>query len=83
MQVNFKAIGATLLISGTMLGAGMLALPLVSAGMGFGYACLTLFLIWMLMTYTGLMLLEVCLSFPKATVSTPSPRRCSTPRAAI
>ncbi|KMN35937.1 MULTISPECIES: aromatic amino acid transport family protein [unclassified Chromobacterium] len=65
MQVNFKAIGATLLISGTMLGAGMLALPLVSAGMGFGYACLTLFLIWMLMTYTGLMLLEVCLSFPE------------------
>ncbi|AXT48067.1 aromatic amino acid transport family protein [Chromobacterium rhizoryzae] len=65
MQVNFKAIGATLLISGTMLGAGMLALPLVSAGMGFGYACLTLFLIWALMTYTGLMLLEVCLSFPE------------------
>nr|WP_199066703.1 aromatic amino acid transport family protein [Chromobacterium sp. ASV5] len=65
MQVNFKALGATLLISGTMLGAGMLALPLVSAGMGFGYACLTLFLIWALMTYTGLMLLEVCLSFPE------------------
>ncbi|MCX7206142.1 MAG: tyrosine transporter, partial [Proteobacteria bacterium] len=62
--INYKAVGATLLISGTMLGAGMLALPLVSSGMGYTYASLTLVCIWLLMTYTALMLLEVSLAFP-------------------
>ncbi|WP_070106161.1 amino acid permease [Burkholderia plantarii] len=64
MPIGFKALGATLLLSGTMLGAGMLALPLMSAGMGFEYASIALLLIWALMCYTGLMLLEICLSFP-------------------
>ncbi|MDW5415078.1 aromatic amino acid transport family protein [Iodobacter sp. CM08] len=63
--INFKAVGATLLISGTMLGAGMLALPLVSSGMGYTYASLALVCIWLLMTYTALMLLEVSLAFPE------------------
>ena len=63
--INFKAVGATLLISGTMLGAGMLALPLVSSGMGYTYSSLALVCIWLLMTYTALMLLEVSLAFPE------------------
>jgi tyrosine-specific transport protein len=60
-----KAFGATLLLSGTMLGAGMLALPLVSVKMGFGLAALTLIGMWAVMTYTGLIMLEVCLAFPR------------------
>ena len=62
-----KAFGATLLLAGTMLGAGMLALPLVSAEMGFDFACLSLIAVWVLMTYTGLIMLEVCLAFPAGT----------------
>ncbi|MCG3822960.1 aromatic amino acid transporter [Photobacterium damselae] len=65
--MNIKSIGATLLISGTMLGAGMLALPLISAGLGTKNAILLLVIIWALMTYTGLMLLEVCLNYPEGT----------------
>ncbi|GGY11574.1 amino acid permease [Paludibacterium paludis] len=64
MGFNVKAAGATLLISGTMLGAGMLALPLVSAGMGYNNALFALLGMWVFMTYTGLMLLEVTLAFP-------------------
>ncbi len=65
--MNTKAIGATLLISGTMLGAGMLALPLISAGMGIGYSTLLLIVVWLGMTYTGLMMMEVCLNYPEGT----------------
>ena len=31
-----KTVGSTLLVAGTMIGAGMLAMPLTSAGIGFG-----------------------------------------------
>ncbi|KJG15147.1 amino acid permease [Photobacterium angustum] len=65
--MNKKAIGATLLISGTMLGAGMLALPLISAGLGIYNAIILLTVLWAVMTYTGLMLLEVCLNYPTGT----------------
>lgn len=65
--MNLKAIGATLLISGTMLGAGMLALPLISAGMGVKFSILFLSAVWLCMTYSGLMLLEVCLNYPEGT----------------
>ncbi|WEM44696.1 aromatic amino acid transport family protein (plasmid) [Photobacterium sp. DA100] len=65
--MNIKAVGATLLISGTMLGAGMLALPLISAGMGVKYSILFLSTVWFCMTYSGLMLLEVCLNYQEGT----------------
>ena len=32
-----KTVGSTLLVAGTMIGAGMLAMPLTSAGIGFGF----------------------------------------------
>lgn len=65
--MNVKSIGATLLISGTMLGAGMLALPLISAGLGIYNTILLLTVLWVVMTYTGLMLLEICLNYPEGT----------------
>lgn len=65
MSLNIKAAGAALIVAGAMLGAGMLALPLVSAGMGYNASLVTLGVTWCLMTYTGLMLLEVFLAFPE------------------
>lgn len=54
-----KTIGCTLLIIGTSIGAGMLALPLATGTTGFALASVVLILIWALMTYTGLLVLEV------------------------
>ncbi|MDR2372804.1 MAG: hypothetical protein LBD77_01605 [Bifidobacteriaceae bacterium] len=62
-----RAFGATILVAGTMLGAGLLALPLISADMGFGFAAVAMIALWALLTYTGLMMLEVCLAFPRFT----------------
>ncbi len=48
-----------LIIAGTTIGAGMLALPIASAGLGFSTAIVVLFFAWCLMTYTALLMLEV------------------------
>ncbi|KKD00611.1 MULTISPECIES: tyrosine transporter TyrP [Photobacterium] len=58
MSMN-KTFGSTLIIAGTTIGAGMLALPLASAGLGFTTATLTMIGIWALMVYTALLMLEV------------------------
>jgi tyrosine-specific transport protein len=54
-----KVFGSMLIIAGTTIGAGMLALPLASSGLGFGVASVLMFLIWSLMTYTALLMIEV------------------------
>lgn len=60
-----RILGGVLLVSGTSIGAAMLALP-VSTGMaGFLPATLLMFLIWSLMTYTAFLVLEVTLWMPK------------------
>lgn len=60
-----RLLGGTLVVSGTTIGAAMLALP-VSTGMaGFFPATLLLFLMWTLMTYTAFLVLEVSLWMPK------------------
>jgi tyrosine-specific transport protein len=48
-----------LIIAGTTIGAGMLALPIASSGLGFLTAMVILFLAWCLMTYTALLTLEL------------------------
>jgi tyrosine-specific transport protein len=54
-----KLIGGILLVSGTTIGAGMLALPISTGAAGFiPTVCLFLFY-WAYMTYTALLLLEV------------------------
>ncbi|MGF1726575.1 tyrosine transporter TyrP [Photobacterium nomapromontoriensis] len=58
MSMN-KTFGSMLIIAGTTIGAGMLALPLASAGLGFTTATLLMCGIWLLMTYTALLMLEV------------------------
>jgi tyrosine-specific transport protein len=62
-----KTIGCGLLITGTSVGAGMMALPLAAGSVGFMPALLMIILIWALMTYTGLLVLEVNLTLPNNT----------------
>ena len=62
MNIN-KLIGSTLIIIGTMIGAGMLALPMISAETGFILAAVILIGVWAVMTITALLTLEVNLAF--------------------
>lgn len=57
-----KFIGSVLMIIGTMVGAGILALPLVSAQAGFVWASIVTIAVWALMTLTGFLVLEVNLT---------------------
>lgn len=52
-----------MIIAGTTVGAGMFSLPVVSAGMWFGYSLVMLVGIWFCMLVSGLMLLETNLHF--------------------
>ena len=54
-----KTLGTTLLVSGTMIGAGMLAMPLTSAGIGFTFTVVVLISLWILLTYSALLFVEV------------------------
>lgn len=54
-----KTLGSTLLISGTMIGAGMLAMPLTSAGIGFGFTLVLLLGLWALLTFSALLFVEL------------------------
>lgn len=57
-----KFIGSTLIVIGTTIGAGMLAMPLISAPVGSFFATGALIAIWGLMSITGLLILEVNLA---------------------
>ena len=54
-----RTLGSILIVAGTTIGAGMLAMPLASAGVGFGVTLGLLITLWALMCYTALLLLEV------------------------
>ncbi|WFB50175.1 aromatic amino acid transporter [Vibrio coralliilyticus] len=54
-----KVLGSTLIIAGTTIGAGMLALPLASAGIGFTTSLIIMVVLWALMAYTALLMIEL------------------------
>lgn len=56
--MNTKLIGSALIIAGTALGAGMLAIPMVLAQFGLLYGTVLMVLIWFGTTYSALLLLE-------------------------
>lgn len=58
-MVKNRTLGSTLIIAGTTIGAGMLAMPLTSAGMGFGATLALLIGLWLLLSYSGLLFMEV------------------------
>ncbi len=54
-----KTLGSTLIVAGTTIGGGMLAMPLTSAGMGFGATVVLLITLWVLLVYAGLLFAEL------------------------
>ena len=53
-----SAVGSTFIVAGTALGAGMLAMPLATAGVGFFSALAMLGVLWAVMCYTSLLMVE-------------------------
>ena len=60
-----KLIGGIMLIIGTSVGGGMLALPVVTAAGGFFHSSLLLVGAWLVMTLGSLLMLEVSLWLPE------------------
>lgn len=60
-------VGGTLLIAGTTIGVGMLALPVATGPAGFIPSIAVYLLCWIFMLCTGFALVEVCLWMPKET----------------
>jgi len=58
-------LGGGMIIAGTIIGGGMLALPIATAGIGYYHSILLLFFSWFCMSYSGLMLLEANLHYPE------------------
>lgn len=63
-MLNSKLIGGILLIMGTSIGGGMLALPISTAEIGFTNSLFFLFICWAIMTAGALLVLEVNLRLP-------------------
>lgn len=57
--MNSKVIGGILLVSGTTIGAAMLALPVSTGLAGFFPSLVLLLICWAFMTYTAFLILEV------------------------
>lgn len=58
-------LGGTLLVAGTSIGVGMLALPIATSGGGFFPALTVYIACWLFMLCTGLLILEACIWMPK------------------
>lgn len=59
MQQHLKTLGAIFLVTGTCIGGGMLALPIVTADTGFLWSLLIFFFCWLFMLLSSLLVLEV------------------------
>ena len=58
-----KVMGGSMVVAGTAIGAGMLGLPMISAGMWFNWSLLALFVSWFCMLRASQAILEVNLNF--------------------
>lgn len=58
-----SVLGGTMIIAGTSIGAGMLALPTISAGMWFNWSVVVMFCAWLMMLLSSQALLEVNLHY--------------------
>jgi len=63
--INTKLLGGTLLLTGTAIGGGLLAVPIATAEAGFLNSSLLLTTCWLFMTASALLTLEVSLWLPK------------------
>src|SRR3990167_3886173 len=57
--MDSKILGSILLMVGTAIGAGMLAVPIATAELGFAGSLILLFICWFVMTSGAFLLLEV------------------------
>lgn len=57
--MNLKILGSIAIVAGTAIGAGMLALPLATAALGFYPAIVLMLGCWAISAYTSLLMLEV------------------------
>src|SRR5262245_5303976 len=64
-----KTVGATLLIAGCCVGAGMLGIPVVTGPAGFFPSVLFFFFAWLFMAATGLVLATLVLWFDKPNIN--------------
>lgn len=63
-MLKSKLLGGILLIVGTSIGGGMLALPVVTAEAGIATAIISMMLCWLIMTTGAFLILEVNLRLP-------------------
>jgi tyrosine-specific transport protein len=66
-KIDSKFIGGILLIVGTAIGGGMLALPIAISEAGFTNSLILLFFCWFIMTASAFLMLEVNLWLPANT----------------
>jgi tyrosine-specific transport protein len=59
MNTTYRLIGGVLLVAGTTIGAGMLALPIVTGFAGFWPSMLLFIVYWLYMTFTAFLMLEI------------------------
>ncbi len=57
--MRHRIIGSTLLIAGTTIGAGMLALPMTSAHLGFSKSIILLSVLWLFMVLAAIVMIEI------------------------
>ncbi len=62
-----RIFGGAMLVSGTCIGAGMLALPVSTAAGGFYPSAMLFVFCWMMMTISAFLMLEVSLWYPQET----------------
>ncbi len=62
-----RMIGGVLLIVGSAIGGGILALPIATSELGFVSSSLLLFFCWIIMTISAFLILEITLWMPKNT----------------
>lgn len=59
-----KFIGCVMMVVGSAIGAGILAMPMVSSFAGFTTTAIVMLVLWGLQTITGLLVVEVSLALP-------------------
>ncbi|MBN3859545.1 tyrosine transporter TyrP [Neisseriaceae bacterium PsAf] len=59
MIKNNKILGSVFIVAGTAIGGGMVAMPIALSGVGFITSAIILFIMWGLMCYSALLMIEL------------------------
>lgn len=59
-----KILGSIMIIVGTMIGGGILALPIITAKLGFVIGSILIVVVWSIMTYTAVVISDISCSMP-------------------